>query len=150
MVARLVRDQKVAGSNPVTSTKEPETDWFPVLFWSAVHKAPSLALFHATERQPLRKDQRQYYLFPGVFGGFFEHWAVASVSLDGHPQRGFFCSPQGSRQPPDRTAAPFKRQVGQTTGRSPCSFGLGPLHARDYGLLRWELVIDGDTRLIIF
>lgn len=59
MVARLVRDQKVAGSNPVTSTrKKPETERFPVLFLSLLHKTPSLTLFSCNGCATMRKGPK--------------------------------------------------------------------------------------------
>ncbi len=61
MVSDLVRDQKVAGSNPVTSTKKwPEIFGFPVLFLSLLHKAPSLALFSCNGCATLGKGPKTH------------------------------------------------------------------------------------------
>ena len=53
MVSDLVRDQKVAGSNPVTSTKKrPEIFGFPVSFYTNCPKRRLWRFFHATDVQP--------------------------------------------------------------------------------------------------
>lgn len=82
MVARLVRDQKVAGSNPVTSTrKEPEIERFLALFYSICTKRRLWRFFHATNVQPCGKGQRQGPLLGGGFGGFLEPGAKRSQLL---------------------------------------------------------------------
>ena len=59
MVARLVRDQKVAGSNPVTSTKKrPEIFGFPVFSYANCTKRRFCPLLFATILQPLRMYQK--------------------------------------------------------------------------------------------
>ena len=75
MVARLVRDQKVAGSNPVTSTrKSRKSKGFRFFFYSICTKRRLWRFFHATNVQPCGKGQRQqesytinYYLSAMLF-----------------------------------------------------------------------------------
>ncbi|MGN1007590.1 MAG: hypothetical protein ACI4PV_01480, partial [Butyricicoccus sp.] len=56
---RLVRDQKVAGSNPVTSTKKrPEIFGFSASFYAICTNARLWCLFLATILQPFKMYQK--------------------------------------------------------------------------------------------
>ena len=82
MVARLVRDQKVAGSNPVTSTrKSRKSKGFRFFFCLFCTKCRLWRFFHATDVQPWEKGQRHGPLLDGGFGGFLEPKAKWSQLL---------------------------------------------------------------------
>ena len=56
-----LRDQKVAGSNPVTSTrKSRKSKGFRFFFYSICTKRRLWRFFHATDVQPWEKGQRHY------------------------------------------------------------------------------------------